>query len=250
MGRHDQKMINKIVNSFDEAVKDIFDGAVILCGGFSDVGGNPGYLFQALTRTKAKDLTLVGNSPAIGKETMQTTAKLMKFPDWYADGEPLINSGRVKKLIVSTPQLGIVRVGETGLVKAIKEKQQIEIELVAQGTLAERIRAARAGIPAFYTPTGAGTFIAEGKDIKDINGIPCILEHALKGDFSFIRAHKADRYGNLIYKGTARSFNPTMAGASTVTIAEVDEIVELGELDPEVVITPGVYVDKVVARPH
>jgi 3-oxoadipate CoA-transferase alpha subunit len=243
-------MINKVVKDFDEAVSDIFDGAVILCGGFSDVGGNPGYLFQALARTGARNLTLVGNSPAIGKETMQATAKLMKFPDWFTDGEPLLHTGRVKKLVVSTPQLATVRIKELGLSKAMKEGQPIEIELVAQGTLAERIRAARAGIPAFYTSTGAGTFIAGGKEQKTINGQECILEYALKGDFSFIRAHRADRYGNLVYKGTARSFNPTMAGASTVTIAEVDEIVDLGKLDPEVIVTPGVYVDRVVARPE
>jgi len=243
-------MINKIIDNFDDAVADVYDGAVILCGGFSDVGGNPGYLFNALAKTSARDLTLVGNSPAIGRETLGATAKTMKFPDWFADGEPLLSNGRVKKLIVSTPQMATVKIRELALVKAIKEGQPIEIELVPQGTLAERIRATRAGIPAFYTHTGAGTIMAIGKEVRVFNGVECLLEHALEGDFSFIRAYKADRYGNLIYKGTGRSFNATMAGASRITIAEVDEVVELGELSPEIIVTPGIYVDRVVVRPH
>lgn len=242
--------INKVVPSFDEAVADVFDGAVILCGGFSDVGGNPGYLFKALAKLPAKNLTLVGNSPAIGRETMEAAARLMTVPDWYADGAPLITSGRIKKLIVSVPALPIVHVGELPLIKALKEGQQIEIELVPQGTMAERIRAARAGIPAFYTPTGVGTAVARGKEVRAFDGEEYLLERAIKGDFSLIRAYKADRYGNLIYRGTGRSFNPTMAGASTVTIAEVDEVVELGELAPEVIVTPGIYVDRVVIRPR
>ncbi|OGO14750.1 MAG: hypothetical protein A2Z02_06940 [Chloroflexi bacterium RBG_16_48_7] len=242
--------INKVVAGFDEAVADICDGAVILCGGFSDVGGNPGYLFKALAKLPVKNLTLVGNSPAIGKETMQATARTMKFPDSYADGEPLVRNGRVRKLIVSTPHLAIVTVGETSLIRALKDGQQIEIELVAQGTLAARIRAARDGIPAFYSPTGAGTAIAAGKEARVFDGEECLLEYALKGDFSFIRGHKADRYGNIVYKGTGRSFNATMAGASRITIAEVDEVVELGQLDPEAIVTPGIYVDRVVVRPH
>lgn len=242
--------INKVVPGFDEAVADIFDGAVILCGGFGDVGGNPGYLFKALAKIPAKNLTLVGNSPAIGRETMEALARLMTVPDWYADGEPLLRSGQVKKLIVSVPQLPIVHVGELPLVRALQEGQQIEVELVPQGTMAERIRAARAGIPAFYTPTGVGTAVAKGKEVRVFDGEEYPLEYAIKGDFSFIRGYKADRYGNLIYKGTGRSFNATMAGASTVTIAEVDEVVELGELDPEVIVTPGIYVNRVVVRPQ
>jgi len=243
-------MINKVVASFDEAVADVFDGAVILCGGFGDVGGNPGYLFKALARLPVKNLTLVGNSPAIGRETMEALARLMTVPDWYADGEPLVRSGRVKKLIASVPQLPIVHVSDLPLVRALQEGQDIEIELVPQGTMAERIRAAKAGIPAFYTPTGAGTSVAKEKEVRIFNGEEYLLEYALKGDFSVIRAHQADRYGNLIYKGTGRSFNATMAGASTVTIAEVDDVVELGQLDPEVIVTPGIYVDRVVIRPQ
>ncbi len=157
--------INKVVASFDEAVADIFDGAVILCGGFGDVGGNPGYLFRALAKLPVTNLTLVGNSPAIGRETQEALARLMTVPDWYADGGPLIKSGRVKKLIVSVPQLPIVRVGDLPLVKALQDGQHIEVEMVPQGTLAERIRVARAGIPAFYTPTrGYTTIWILGKD--------------------------------------------------------------------------------------
>lgn len=132
----------------------------------------------------------------------------------------------------------------------MQEGQHIEVELVPQGTLAERIRATKAGIPAFYTPTGVGTAVAKGKEVRVFDGEAYLLECAIKADFSFIRAYKADRYGNLIYKGTSRSFNATMAGASTVTIAEVDEVVELGELDPEVIVTPGIYVNRVVVRPR
>jgi len=127
---------------------------------------------------------------------------------------------------------------------------EMELELVGQGTIAEGIRAARAGIAAFYTPTGVGTFVGEGKEVREFNGRKYLLEHAIKGDASLIRAHKADRFGNLTYKGSARTFNATMAGASTITIAEVDEVVELGELDPEHIITPGIYVQRVVVRPR
>jgi 3-oxoacid CoA-transferase A subunit len=124
------------------------------------------------------------------------------------------------------------------------------LELVPQGTLAERIRAGRAGIPAFYTPTGPGTIAAEDKESREFDGRTCLLERAIYGDFSLIRAHKADRYGNLVYRGTSRTFNATMAGASRVTIAEVDEVVEVGELDPEAIVTPGLYVQRVVVRPE
>jgi 3-oxoadipate CoA-transferase alpha subunit len=242
--------INKVVNSPEEALADIFDGAVILCGGFGDVGSNPGYLFKALAASEAKNLTIVGNSPTMGKETWEAVAKLIKVPDWYADGAPLLTSGRIKKLILSNPHLSVLPNDQLSLVRAIQSGYKVEIELVAQGTLAERIRAARSGIVAFYTPTGVGTYVARGKETRVIDGEEYLLEKALKGDFSIIRAFKADRFGNLVYKGTGRTLNATMAGASTVTVAEVDELVELGELDPEVIITPGIYVDRVVVRPH
>jgi 3-oxoadipate CoA-transferase alpha subunit len=170
-------------------------------------------------------------------------------PESYADASLLIQNGQVSKLIVSVPAMAIVRMQEPfPVVKALREGQNIEIELVAQGTLAERIRAARAGIAAFYTPTGAGTFLGKGKEVRTFNNREHLLESAIKADFGLIWAYKADRYGNLIYRGTSRTFNATIAGAATITVAEVAEIVKLGELDPEAVVTPGVYVDRVVTR--
>jgi 3-oxoadipate CoA-transferase alpha subunit len=241
--------IDKVVGSSDEALTDVFDGAVILCGGFGCVGGMPSTLFKALAQRPVRNLTLVGNAPALGMEAQKTAARTMQVPDSYADGSLLLQNGQVSKLIVSVPAMAIYRLKEPfPIVKALQEGQDIQIELVPQGTLAERIRSAKAGIPAFYTPTGTGTFLEEGKEIRQINGQPHMLEYAIKADFALIRAHKGDRYGNLIYKGTSRTFNATMAGAADVTIAEVAEVVELGALDPETIVTPGLYVDRVVLR--
>ena len=241
--------INKVYASPDEAMSDVFDGAVILCGGFGCVGGMPSTLFKALVKCPVKNLTLVGNAPVLGMEAQKTAARTIQVPDSYADGSLLLQNGQVSKLIVSVPAMAIYRLKEPfPIVKALQDGQDIQIELVPQGTLAERIRSAKAGIPAFYTPTGTGTFLEEGKEIRQINGRPHMLEYAIKADFAFIRAYKGDRYGNLIYKGTSRTFNATMAGAGDVTIAEVAEVVELGALDPEVIVTPGLYVDRVVAR--
>lgn len=241
--------INKVVASSDEAVADVFDGAVILCGGFGCVGGGPSTLFRALTKRPVKNLTLVGNAPVLGRDAQEALARMMKVPESYADASLLIQNGQVSKLIVSVPAMAIVRMQEPfPVVKALREGQGIEIELVAQGTLAERIRAARAGISAFYTPTGTGTFLEKGKEVRTFNNSKHLLESAIKADFGFIWAYKADRYGNLIYRGTSRTFNATMAGAAKITIAEVAEVVELGELDPEAVVTPGVYVERVVTR--
>ena len=173
----------------------------------------------------------------------------MQVPDSYADGSWLLKNGQVSKLIASVPAMAIYRLQEPfPIVKALQEGQNIEIELVPQGTLAERIRAARAGIPAFYTDTGAGTLLEKDKETRQINDRTYLLEYALKADFALIWAYKADRYGNLIYKGTSRTFNATMAGAADVTIAEVAEVVQLGDLDPEIIVTPGMYVDRVVVR--
>lgn len=241
--------INKVVASSDEAVADVFDGAVILCGGFGCVGGGPSTLFRALTKRPVKNLTLVGNAPVLGRDAQEALARMMKVPESYADASLLIQNGQVSKLIVSVPAMAIVRMQEPfPVVKALREGQSIEFELVAQGTLAERIRAARAGISAFYTPTGTGTFLEKGKEVRTFNNSKHLLESAIKADFGFIWAYKADRYGNLIYRGTSRTFNATMAGAAKITIAEVAEVVELGELDPEAVVTPGVYVERVVTR--
>lgn len=241
--------INKVFESSDEAVADVFDGAVILCGGFGCVGGMPATLFKALAQRPVKNLTLVGNAPVLGMEAQKTAARTMQVPDTYADGSLLLRNGQVCKLIISVPAMAIYRLQEPfPIVKALQEGQDIEIELVPQGTLAERIRSAKAGIPAFFTRTGSGTFLEEGKEIRQFEGQPYMLEYAIKADFAFIWAYKGDRYGNLIYKGTSRTFNATMAGAADVTIAEVAEVVELGALDPETIVTPGLYVNRVVTR--
>jgi 3-oxoadipate CoA-transferase alpha subunit len=196
-----------------------------------------------------KNLTLVGNAPVLGMEAQKTAARTMQVPESFADGSLLLRNGQVKRLIVSVPAMAIYRLQEPfPIVKALQEGQDIEIELVPQGTLAERIRSAKAGIPAFFTRTGSGTFLEKGKEVRQFEGQQYMLEYAIKADFAFIWAHKGDRYGNLIYKGTSRTFNATMAGAAAITIAEVAEVVELGGLDPETIVTPGLYVDRVVTR--
>ncbi|MFQ5878904.1 MAG: CoA transferase subunit A [Dehalococcoidia bacterium] len=244
-------MINKVVDSFDEAVSDMFDGALLLIGGFGGHAECPSYLAAAAARKGVKDLTIVGNSGGWGSELLEAIktrmVAVLPFPDDFYDPSVLVERGQVKKGILAFPAAPAqVR---TPFEKGVADGT-LELELVGQGTIAERIRAARAGIAAFYTPVGVGTQVEWGKEIREFNGRKYLLEHALKGDFSLVRAHKADRYGNLVYKGSSRTFNATMAGASTVTIAEVDEVVELGELDPECIVTPGLYVDRVVVRPR
>lgn len=241
--------MNKVAASSKEALADVFDGAVILCGGFGCVGGMPSTLFRALAQMPVKNLTLVGNAPALGMEAQKTAARTIQVPESYADGSLLLRNRQVSKLIVSVPAMAIYRMQEPfPIVRALQEGQDIDIELVAQGTLAERIKAARAGIPAFYTRTGLGTLLEKGKEVRQFEGQDYLLEHAIKADFALVWAYKADRYGNLIYRGTSRTFNATMAGAATITVAEVAEVVELGELDPETVVTPGLYIDRIVTR--
>ncbi len=241
--------MNKVFASPGEALNDVFDGASIFCGGFGQVGGTASTLFKALSQKPVKDLTLIGNAPILGIQFHQAAARTMKVPDSYADGAALIQNGQVRKLIVSVPALAIAKIPEPfPIVKALQGGQNIEIEMVPQGTMAERIRAAKAGILAFYTPTGVGTYAERGKEIKECNGQRYLLEYALAADFGLIWAYKADPFGNLVYRGTSRSFNATMAGAAKTTIVEVNEIVKLGEIDPEAVVTPGIYVDRIIAR--
>ena len=243
--------VNKVVKSFDEAVADVFDGATILVGGFISVGGVPSNLLRALAKRPVKNLTIVGNSPVLGKEFQQTAARTMKVPDWWEDASILLLNGQVSKLIVSGVSVRTLGLGRRfPIFAALEEGQNIEIEMVAQGTLAERIRAGRAGIPAFYSPIGVGIFLQRGKETRFFGDHEYLLEYAIKGDFAFIWAYKADRYGNLVYKGTSRTFNATMAGAARVTIAEVEELVEVGDLDPETIVTPSLYVDRVVVKPY
>lgn len=241
--------INKIVNSFDEAVADVFDGAVILIGGFGPANGCPSNLIRALVKQGAKNLTLVANTPGRGRAESPMPGPPRpprKTPPSYDDGGLLIQNDQVIKTICAFP--GTPPPGMSSPLHDRLIAGKLEVELVPQGTLAERIRAAKAGIPAFYTPTGPGTIIEEGKETRLIDGKQCVLEYALKADFALIRAHKADRWGNLVYQGTSRNFNGAMAGAATVTIAEVDYMVELGDLNPEAIATSAIYVDRVAVR--
>ena len=245
--------INKLYDSFDKAVADVFDGAIILIGGFGPADGCPSYLIRALVRQGAKNLTLVGNTPGQGRA--QTTGGqpvappgggLRRTPPNYDNGGLLVENGQVTGTICAFP--GQARPGISTPFLKLMAEGKMTVELVPQGTLAERIRANKAGIPAFYTPTGAGTVIAKGKETRIFDGKTYVLEHAIKADFALVRAHQADRWGNLVYQGTSRNFNGAMAGAATVTIAEVDEMVELGQLNPEGIATPSIYVNRICSR--
>lgn len=237
--------INKILNSFDEAVADVFDGAVIFMGGFGPANGTPSNLLRALAKQGAKNLTLVGNTPGYGRAP-EGSAPFRKTPPNYDDGGILIQSGQVSRVICAFP--GQNRPGIPTPLYDRFNTGELQVEMAPQGTLAERIRAAKAGISAFYVPTGVGTVMEEGKETRYFGGCKNILEYPLKADFALIRAYKADRYGNLVYQGTSRNFNPVMAGAAKITIAEVDMVVDLGVLDPEIIVTPSIYVNRVVSR--
>lgn len=210
----------------EEAVADITSGSTVLMGGFGG-SGVPEQLISSLFYQGSNKLIGVSNNCGYFEEGL---AKLIKYD-------------RLSKIICSFP---LMKESYIFIEKYMEGK--IDLELVPQGTLAERIRAGGSGIEAFYTPTGAGTEIAQGKEVKEFDGITCVLEKAIKGDFAFIKAKKADRWGNLVYNKSGRNFNPIMAMAAKVTIAEVDEIVEVGELDPESIVTPGIFVQRVVKR--
>lgn len=219
-------MINKIYGSLDEAVADVSDGSTILFGGFG--GAGVAYeLILALYRQGAKNISAVSNNPGYHEEGI---AKLIAYD-------------RISKLTCSFPNAK-----DSYVFRQKYEEGKIDLELIPQGTMAERIRAGGAGIEAFFTPTGVATEVAAGKEEREFNGIPCILETAIRGNYAFIKAKKADRWGNLVYNKSGRNFNPAMAMAGKITIAEVDEIVEVGELDPETIVTPGIFVQRVVKR--
>ena len=218
-------MINKVVASVDEAVADIHHGAVLLVGGFGG-RGIPTSLIKGVARLGVKNLTIVSNNLGMGQE---------------GDLGLLFRNGQVSKAKASFP----IRPGCNDFKEAY-DRGEVELEVIPQGTLAERIRAAGAGIGGFYTPTGVGTILAEGKEVRELDGRTYLFEKPLPGDFALIRAHQADRYGNLRYHLGARNFNPVMAMAGKVTIVEVEELVPLGELDPENVHTPGIFVDRIV----
>lgn len=216
-----------VCESTDAAVAGIEDGATVLIGGFG-MAGMPVPLIDALIRQGATDLTVVSNNAGNGDTGLAA----------------LLAAGRVRKVICSFP-----RQTDSWVFDGLYRAGRIELEVVPQGTLAERMRAAGAGIGAFYCPTGVGTPLAEGKEVREIEGRLHVLELPLRGDVALIGAHRADRLGNLVYRKTARNFGPVMATAATTVIAQVAEVVEIGGLDPEAVITPSIYVDRIVEVP-
>lgn len=217
-------MNNKCVTSPDAAIADIGNGAVVMIGGFG-TAGMPDELIEALIAGGASDLTVINNNAGNGE--MGVAA--------------LIREKRVRKIICSFP-----RQSDSHHFDAAYRAGTLELELVPQGNLAARIHAAGAGLGAIFTPTGFGTILAEGKETRNIDGIEYVLEHPIHADFALIKAHKGDRWGNLVYRKTARNFGPIMAMAAKTTIAQVSEIVPLGELDPEAVVTPGIFIQRVV----
>ena len=213
--------MNKVVQNADEAIKDIFDGATLMLGGFG-LCGIPENCIAALVRKGTKQLTCISNNAGV---------------DGFGIGL-MLEKHQVKKMISSY-------VGENAEFERQLLSGELEVELIPQGTLAERCRAGGAGIPAFYTPAGYGTEVAAGKEVRWFDGKPHLLEHALVADFSIVKAWKGDKHGNLIFKGTARNFNPMMAAAGKICIAEVEILVEPGELHPNEIHTPGVYVKRI-----
>ena len=221
-------MINKIVPTMAEALKGVRDGMTVLLGGFGAVG-QPSALVEALIETGVKDLVVVANNAGGGKGGLAG----------------LMEAGRVRKIICSFP-----RSANSTVFEELYRAGRIELEIVPQGTLAERLRAAGAGVGAFFTPTGVGTKMAEGKEAREIRGRKMILEQALRGDIALVEAWQADRWGNLTFKRAGRNFNPVMATAADISIVQSQHIVELGALDPEQVITPGIFVDRVIHVPY
>jgi len=217
-------VIDKTVASAAAAVADIPDGATVMIGGFG-TAGQPTALIDALIAQGASDLTIVNNNAGNGETGLAA----------------LLKARRVKRIVCSFP-----RQVDSQVFDALYRAGEIALELVPQGNLAERIRAAGAGIGAFYTPTGYGTALADGKETRLIDGRPYVLEYPLRADYALIKALKGDRWGNLVYRMTARNFGPIMATAARVAIAQVEEIVPLGALDPEAIVTPGLYVQRLV----
>ena len=221
-------MIDKIAASPAHALEGLADGATVMIGGFG-TAGIPNELIDALIEQGARDLTVVNNNAGNGDEGLAA----------------LLKAGRVRKIICSFP-----RQADSHVFDALYRSGKLELELVPQGNLAERIRAAGAGIGAFFTPTGFGTDLAKGKETREIGGRDYVLEHPIYGDVALIKAERGDRWGNLTYRMAARNFGPVMATAAKKTIATVHEIVDLGMLDPESVVTPGIFVSKIVKTPR
>jgi 3-oxoacid CoA-transferase subunit A len=213
--------MNKVVANAEEAIRDVFDGATIMVGGFG-LCGIPENLIRALVRKGVKNLTTISNNVGV---------------DGFGMGL-LLAAGQIRKHIGTY-------VGENKLLEQMVLQRKIELDLVPQGTFSERIRAGGAGIPAFFTPTGVGTLAAENKETREFDGRMYVMEHALKADFAFVKAWKGDKWGNLVYRKTSRNFNPMMATAAKTTIAEVEHLVEVGELQPDLIHTPSVYVKRI-----
>ncbi len=239
----DMRPVNKVFSSGLEAVRDMPDGSTVMIDGFAGPGGMPHYLMVALRDHGARGLTMISNTAGI--------ARIIGFgtpPGYQAiDHSILIENGQIRKAVASYPVSPSP--ARPSAFELAWQRGEVEIEVVPQGTLAERLRAGGAGVAAFYTPTGAGTLLTEGKETRMIDGREYVLETALHADYCLIRGYKADTMGNVVYKGTSRNFNAVMAPAAQITVIEVDEIVGPGELDPEAIVTPGVYVDRVVQRP-
>lgn len=220
-------MIDKTVASLAQALQDVQDGATVLVGGFGGAG-QPVELLDALVEQGARELTIVANNAGNGETGLAG----------------LLKAGRVRKLICSFP-----RAADGQVFEALYKAGKVELELVPQGNLAERIRAAGAGIGGFFTPTGYGTDLARGKETRRIDGRDYVLEYPIHADLALVRAERADRWGNLTFRKAARNFNPVMAMAARCTIAQARELVPLGSLDPETIVTPGIFVNRVVHVP-
>src|SRR5260221_7978046 len=214
--------MHKVVASAEEAIQDVFDGATIMVGGFG-LCGNPENLIRALVHKGVKNLTTISNSAGV---------------DGFGVGL-LLAAGQIRRHVGTY-------VGENKLLESMVLTGTVDLDLVPQGTFSERIRAAGAGIPAFFTPTGVGTIVAEGKETREFEGRPYVMERWLKADFALVRAWKGDKWGNLAYRKTARNFNPMMATAARVTIAEVEQLVEVGDIEPDAVHTPSIYVNRIL----
>ena len=221
-------MIDKRVASMADALAGVKDGAVVLLGGFGAVG-QPNALLDGLIELGVRDLTVVANNAGSGHVGL---ARLMEM-------------GRMRRIVCSFP-----RGADSSVFEGLYRAGQIELEIVPQGTLAERMRAAGAGVGAFYTPTSFGTKLGEGKEVREIEGRPMVLEYALHGDVALVEAWQADRWGNLTYRSSGRNFNAVMATAAHLTVVQSQHMVELGELDPEAIVTPGIFVDRVLHVPY
>jgi 3-oxoacid CoA-transferase subunit A len=218
--------MNKVFSNADAAIADVPDGATIMVGGFG-LCGIPENLVDALVRRGTKALTVISNNAGVATFGLGS----------------LLESRQIKKVIGTY-------VGENKTLEELALKGEVGLELIPQGTFSERIRAGGAGIAGFFTPTGVGTVVADGKEVREFEGRSYLLERSLKADFAFVKAWKGDRWGNLIYRKTARNFNPIMATAAKVTIAEVEELVELGNLEPNNIVTPGIYVKRILQGSH